>query len=371
MRQRQGFTLVELLVATALVLFIMVMLTQAFTVALAAFRQLKALGDMEERLRAASIILRRDLAADHFEGRRRLSDPNFWQLGPPREGYFRIQQGSISTVEGTDGDNIPSLYATNHALAFTVKLRGNNRGDFFSAFIGDLSSPLLQATFGQPDGRYQDTSSTYNSQWAEVVYFMVPNGSTAGGTPLFRLHRRQLLAVPADNNQVNVNWGTQQVSANPWPNPAYAGVSCAPNPQTPAVLYFNSPIDLTVPDRRFGMTPSPTPPNLPGSGGGALLWMPQPVGDGSDLLLTDVVSFDLQILLAGATDFIDVPANLFDSWSSVKDDTYDYSANTAQPLPAFHPGPPNQININAIQIILRIWDLKTQQTRQITIVQDM
>src|SRR5205823_152210 len=106
--RRQGFTLVEMLVSLALVLFIMYILSQALITGLETFRQLKAIGEMEERLRMASTILRQDLRLDHFEGKRRLSDPSFWIQGPPREGFFRIEQAQASLLEGMDGDLIPS-----------------------------------------------------------------------------------------------------------------------------------------------------------------------------------------------------------------------------------------------------------------------
>src|SRR5262245_54057590 len=50
MRRRQGFTLVEMMVALALTVFIMVILSEAFVTGLETFRQLKAIGDMEESL---------------------------------------------------------------------------------------------------------------------------------------------------------------------------------------------------------------------------------------------------------------------------------------------------------------------------------
>src|SRR5262249_19862414 len=94
MRRRQAFTLVELLVAMALILFMMAILSQAFVAATRSFREIKAAGDLAEKLRAVSIQLRRELAADHFEGKKRLSQPTFWDSGPPRQGFFRIYQGS-------------------------------------------------------------------------------------------------------------------------------------------------------------------------------------------------------------------------------------------------------------------------------------
>src|SRR5262249_9738560 len=88
----------------ALVLFIMVILTEAVTTAMESFRRLKATGDMLDRLRSAATALRRDLSADHFEGARRLSDRAFWAQGTPRQGFFRVFQGEASTREGTDAD---------------------------------------------------------------------------------------------------------------------------------------------------------------------------------------------------------------------------------------------------------------------------
>src|SRR2546423_1854114 len=94
MKHRSAFTLIEMLVSMALTIFLMVILAQCFVAGLETFRQLKAVGDMEASLRTASNMLRRDLLADHFDGKRRLSDPQFWAQGPPREGFLRIYQGS-------------------------------------------------------------------------------------------------------------------------------------------------------------------------------------------------------------------------------------------------------------------------------------
>src|SRR5262245_3587679 len=105
MKRRSGFTITELLVAMALIIFIMAVLSEAFSAGMNAFRRLKAIGDMNERLRTATAVLRRYLAADHFDYKKRLSDADFWRNGPtagnpgspyspPREGFFRIYQGS-------------------------------------------------------------------------------------------------------------------------------------------------------------------------------------------------------------------------------------------------------------------------------------
>jgi prepilin-type N-terminal cleavage/methylation domain-containing protein len=394
---RRGFTLVEMLVATALIIFIMVILTQAFTAGMDAFLKLKTIGDMEERLRTAATILRQDLAADHFEGKKRLSDANFWVNGPPREGFLRIWQGSPSALmtEGLDGDGIPSFRATNHYLHFTVKRRGNRREEFALARV-PAGSPLL--LLGQPDSRFQDpTNGPYASQWYEVVYFLKDSGEVtpadpATGVPTkrYNLYRRQLLMVP-DNYYVNWVPDPNNPLIKPVPSAQfkeYAEVSCKPGPQS---LYFNNPTDLTVPQRRFGMNPAAAanggiPLEADNSYPIITTQVATLVGPGADLLLTDVISFQVQVLVAGQGAFQDIPVSpnntlfqnpvgthVFDTWSNVQDDSYDYTKWNQ--LPPLNPDPhtiiPWQPRIVALKITLRIWDPKSQQSRQVTLVQDM
>src|SRR5262249_18818108 len=265
-QRRQAFTLVEMLVAMALIGCIMVILSEAFIKGLESFRQLKAIGDMEEKLRTASTILRRDLSADHFEGRRRLSDGTFWIQGIPREGFVRIYQGAESLYEGEDTDGNPSLRAPKalgpagnrevhtHRLHFTVKLRGNRQDDFFSAKIEvpNPPSPLFNATtnfFNQaPDGRFQDLQAptTYNSPWAEVAYFLEFKNEYAGATPLFSLYRSQVVVVP-DNRQLN--WSNVMDTEDP---NNYLEM-CFLSRKSKKFFFFN-PSDLAKPTD--GATPS-------------------------------------------------------------------------------------------------------------------
>src|SRR5687767_6919761 len=94
LRRRAAFTITELLVAMALIIFIMYILAEAFSAGSTAFRNLKAIGDMNEKLRTTGTLLRRHLERDHFEDKKRVSDPDFWKDGPPRAGFLRLYNGS-------------------------------------------------------------------------------------------------------------------------------------------------------------------------------------------------------------------------------------------------------------------------------------
>jgi type II secretory pathway pseudopilin PulG len=413
---------VELLVAMALILFIMAILSQAFVSATNTFRNLKALGDMAQKLRATTQLLQRDLDADHFRGKQRLSDTNLWMNGgspqefffengpsAPPQGFFQIYQGSAPSsvpgspcfIEGADLNGLNSYRTVDHTLAFTIKLRGNQLGDFLTA---PVPAQLLAASgsFGPPEARYQ--SSAYNYQWAEVAWFLQPSinpttglqdttaadqVSGAPGVPQYTLYRRQRLAVP-DNSLVNPAITFTQL-AN------CLELSCWPNG---ANLYVNNPTDLTVPQRRFG---GGLPTNFTTIAQDLVnLGTTNPGLAGSDIQLTDVVSFDVRVMTPetasnpffNADPFVSLfdpalsiyptgnpmfgSAMVFDTWSSVVDGLSDYSqalqpqwlvpsSNISIPMWDGFSGP----IILGIKVTIRIWDSKTNQTRQVTMVQAM
>ena len=420
---RPAFTIVELLVAMALIVFIMYILAEAFAAGTTAFRNLKAIGDMNERLRSAGTTLRRYLEADHFEGRKRLSDLDFWKDGPPQEGFFRIIQTGSSVNEGNDLDGIPSFQSSFQALHFTVKLRGNNRGDYFRGSV-PAGSPLLALPFA--DSRFQDSGgNVICSPAAEVVIYLRDTGlvtedvDSGANSPqkLFTLQFRQRLLVP-DNGAISpaVSYNTP---ANNWQN--YMEVSATQDPMNTNNLYFNNLQDVTLPGRRWGKfqalsSPSPATPPFPipttdpglvnfiGANAYPTLGDENAALSGNDILLTDVLSCQISFLLADSTytsvgrtpEFVDIfdpvataysagnkgiPANsaLFDTWSSRRDEVYDYStwdprqfaASTATIPMLQHSINKDLIRIRAIKITMRIWDSRTKQTRQSSIVVDL
>ncbi len=253
MRQRRdGFTLIELLVAMALTLFIMAILAEAFKTGLEVFRQMKAIGDLESGLRNTTTLLRADLAADHFEGKKRLSNLDFYS-DRPTQGFFRIVQSAASVSEGSDAEGLKSFRSTTHALHFTVKRRGNRREDFFAAVV-PAGSPLLSTKvsyFDQSlDARVQDTANAFHSQWAEIGYYLVKTGTTiepnnpnsAIGTPLFALYRVERLLVP---NTTEINPPATLAVASSAAS-GYDKISYRVDPGFASMLAFNSPSDVTI-----------------------------------------------------------------------------------------------------------------------------
>lgn len=335
MQRRQGFTITEMLVSMALILFIMAILSEAFVAGLGVFRDLKAIGDMDQKLRSALTILVRDLAADHFNNNGKLSA----LTGPPTEGFFAIQ-GGASIDEGMDPDGIHSYRAANHRLHFSVNLGANSindsnvklrrRENYFSANVS--GSPLI-AMSPFPDG------ANYRSQFGEVAFFLRANGlTTPAGLPLYTLYRRQLVVL-TNANAATMN-GPPALAT--WNAATYYDVSCKPGGS------FNNMTDLANPAFR---SLSPAYPIFPERGETAQLI-------GADILLSDVISFNVRILRTGIvlpvaapddTDFVDVPAPfIFDTATS--------------PVP---------YKVRAVQVSIRVWDPKTLRARQITIVQDL
>jgi len=342
-QRRQGYTLIELLVSMALIMTIMAILSEAFVTGLEAFSKLKAIGDMGEQLRTASTVIRDDLNCDHFDARIRPCD--FSNGVKPREGFIRIYQGAAATPEGSC-DGITSWYATSHVLHLGVKRRGNRQDNFFTASVPN-GSPLLTASttfFNQPsDARYQ--SSLYTSQWAEVCYNLQPimigaSQQTASGTPLFALYRTQRLCV-ADSTAIN--------AANVAPDPGYAQMSLRP-PGNAAPLVFNTPADLTTTANR-----SIDPTNTAN------------IVSNDQLLLSNVISFSVRPIarwvspnaVGGIGTLNGMPTTNDGLFANLYGNNYDSASAISQGA------------LMGVEITIRVWDLKSRQARQITIVNDL
>src|SRR5262249_27809305 len=205
---------------------------QAFVTSPYTFTGMKGIGDMQMNLRTAEILLREDLAQDHFTGKRRPSDPNFLTQ-PPSDGFLAVVRSTsvnstINYVSEGNGDafGMPSYRAVDQMIYMTNKRKGNRLEGFYNAVLLDPTvgfagpSPALNAFFSAttayntnttdlanstwaqpyppPVGQAQN-QAFYNSQWAEVLYYLVRTGTTDAptdptallGTPTYGLYRAQ------------------------------------------------------------------------------------------------------------------------------------------------------------------------------------
>jgi hypothetical protein len=184
-------------------------------------------------------------------------------------------------------------------------------------------------------------------------------------------------------------------------------------PASGTTVVLNGPSSITVPSNRLGMDPGSIPqavagvpwvgppPNFPGGPNPAAtgVWTIQELlgGTGSsqagdDLLLNNVISFDVKVLQEGYPSsgglpfFVDLPhaalgnntvfqppnyvtanpprngVSVFDTWTKNYTGWATSGTTTSMPL---------KLRILALQITLRVWDERTQQTRQVTFIQEM
>jgi prepilin-type N-terminal cleavage/methylation domain-containing protein len=384
---RSGFTLIELLVAAALCVIIMYVMATAFKAGTDTLSQLKTLASIAEQQRTADTIMRRDLSAkhlDHFGGASpserdisRVITTSTPTWGAVNElGYFQVVQptpigqnydnsGTNPTPyiapptfipymeEGVDGSNNTRLCrATDHWMRFTCKLLGgSNQHDYYQAIAPREFSQ--DPTFSNVN--FATQSENLVSQWAEVAYFLTrpPSMPTTPpdvgpAQPLFTLHRRIRLLAPQTVTLANAKNTSSVLGWVPPPPEKFPEVAFWQPTGTQVHIRVPSEVTTTR-SLRLGndVTALPTP---------WIEFTPGPnvdtVFEGSDILLTNVISMQIQLLADISTDYQDIPAVL-----GVGQQVYDTSSNTG--------GKP----LRAIRITLRVYDPRNMLTRQMTIAQ--
>ncbi len=423
---RNAFTLVELMVAMALIILMLSIMSQAFVIATGVMQGLKEVADMQEKIRPAITLLQRDLGANHFEGSKKLSDPEFWDNGPPKEGYFMLwQDKAYDVAEGTINNVTFSQSAAlaNHMLAFTVKLPGKSPNDFFDSSLGASFGNIFFNGAGTPLGmtdsnirRFESNANLIHSDWAEVAYFLGPHnagatpvadGNTDGknnppSLPYFNLYRQQKLVLPSFNiSGVTLPVATAAIKEE---------ISCETSAGT-----FNKPSDLTVPWKRMG---NRTLNHLGNRVGPLFSEFVNPSSKvNTDIIATNVISFDVKLLTDLRYDYEDLTTILsqgsysayppvsnyalangnasirvFDTWTTDQGNAansipkYDFgfwnnitgkwqpSGNTAgnnSLIPVWNVTNNTGLNIKAVQISLRIWDQKSNTAKMFVIVQKL
>jgi type II secretory pathway pseudopilin PulG len=443
---RTGFTITELLVALALIVFIMSILATAFSAASKSVSDLKAANELAEKLRGVMTLLRRDLRettnpAGHLQNPGRTLGNGDWhplESGSEQyRGFFRIQQqGRIDSLLVRDTLNQPWINTAtgevpttggNCWLHFTTFLSGSQMTDTFTTQIPS-DSPLM--TFGSTisrEGRFQSTglgNTVYRSRVAEVAWYLVPSGEQTvphtdptvpvlnpNPQPLYILCRRQRLLL--DGNSA------PDLAGNVLNDPLYRDVSLPTLNPVPAVVRPNTSTNITIPALRLGvppLDPNLLPPNAPVVGSlppndpryaARPTFSFNPATDVPDIVMNDVLSFDVAILLEGITQFVHLdhpsvqafnagnpnyppagPVFAFDTWTSGRYGQFDYGAiddpntppnnlprwrrpGTFTCIPLYRNAAGQEIRIKAIRVTLRIWDSKSQFTRQVSMIQDL
>ena len=405
---RRGATLVELMVAAAMSIMIMWLLTWCYQQGLASFSNTKAHADLMDQERMVSSVMSRDLKADHFldeDGKpnrgRRVSDQWLDRLSvtyskgknpmptgltgytPPRAGYFLAGSPApdaaaspvtafVNVFEPTPTDGFTSSRSTTHFLQFTVVLPGGPPEQLFTA----------EVPFG--------TGKSYVGRAAEIAYFLDRSGQTPGGYPLYHLIRRQRLCAMTKDDALAYN---TRLAADVR-NAADAGEASevmATTGTLPATVF--SLADLTNPAKRMGRTPIGSVNRL-----------------GEDILMSNVTSVEIKFTGAPYTtkppittvgvdtqaSCINWPApfpgnsdypydNLpfdgqFDTFGTIPgwNSTSQLATTGSRPTNNTNPlgltsqsGPLKTIRITGVLIRIRAYEPRTRTTRQTTFTVDL
>lgn len=186
--KRRGVTLVEMLVATAMCILGMWMLTWMFQQATASFSLANSQVTLTSQERMVTTIMTRDLEAAHFADD---DDPRLTNRGrklsdipegtAPKAGYFYARSAPPGQLgnpasEGPDGYGFQTSRSTNHFMQFT-------------SILPDTPGNRYYAEVSAGSGK------TYSGTAAEISYFLVESGRTAGGVVLHDLMRVQRLVA--------------------------------------------------------------------------------------------------------------------------------------------------------------------------------
>lgn len=202
-RRRIGFTLIEVMIATALTLILMALVVQVFAMVGAAASDTREVLQVTDRLRSTKLTLQSDLA--------NLTAPMLPPLKPEQgNGYFEYIEGPAGPVRlgstiavnidelNNSGNPLPdtSVGDPDDILMFTAR---NEEKPFYGRYreLFDYGVP------GNPNYRIID--GTTNSHFAEIAWFV--RGNT--------LYRRTLLVKP--EIKLGANTGPLLTSPSYWP----------------------------------------------------------------------------------------------------------------------------------------------------------
>jgi prepilin-type N-terminal cleavage/methylation domain-containing protein len=259
---RRGMTLVEMLVATAITLIMIGLVAQLFGLLGDSVSSSRATIETNDQLRSVAHRLRSDLAGITV-------DP----IPPIRP---ESAAGYLEIIEGPNND-----FAVNYSGTVPVVTVPN----------GDCDDALLFTTQSQGDpfvGRFAG-SQTIESPEAEVAWFCMSAGNVMG-VPLFNLYRRQLLVKGIVGAGA---FDTNNSIAGSLPA-AYANYDLSLRAEG-GNLFPNTLADLSKRENRFLQRGLVFPYRMNATGTAGLVFDAGSGRQGEDLMLTNVVAFDVRV----------------------------------------------------------------------------
>jgi type II secretory pathway pseudopilin PulG len=287
-----GFTLVELLIASTVSLMAMAAVATLFGTYGRAVSQSQKIIDLSTRIRSTAWRLRQDLQG-------LTAPPIPWVRPEANAGYLEIAEGpySESLPAGSLGDTDDRLLGTTQSLD--------------APFTGNIEGIAGVQVFESP--------------FAEIAWFCEPSGETFEGRALYNLYRRQLLVSATPGTAKFASGVSAAIDRN------LSDISCrnAGTAQT-----ANSLGELSKPASRFWTVTGPTKTLQ---------------GDrlGEDLMLTNVLAFDLRTYTTASATYTDAPFNT------------NYQENIS---------PPGGPSLRGLEVRIRCIDPTSRQVRQVTVV---
>lgn len=220
---RGGFTLIEMLVATTLVVMMMLMFAQMYIAAIGSLSEQQAVARNDGKTRLAETLIRADLRRMSFQSKPGSNQgllplvydesPDDWQ-----KGYFYLSEND-------------QINPVDDVLQFTTQITGNVRNPDQSAYFGRAKSVpgLSVAAFpNHPDVDDGDDSNQVGSSRAAEVSLFVRNGN---------LYRRVLLLRDVDLQAGGISAPAQP--SNPSTLTEF-GATIAPNSGTGAPSFYKA-----------------------------------------------------------------------------------------------------------------------------------
>lgn len=241
--ERGGFTLVEMLVAVALVLLMMTLFAQIFQMASRSLGSMKGMGENDQRVRLLTATIRNDINKRTFRVVTPLIATAGVSAGTTSLSYGLPYRGSISDLRGyfhlsegdVNDDTDDVLQLTVDAAIKSEESQDTTRFGGRSVQLGVAGdsplSALNQPVMDDARARFNTTTGAFGSdgasesRYGEVVYFL------RRGT----LYRRTLLI--RDPQPVNATAAAALTDANPQRGPAGMAPYWTPFLQTSPVFY--------------------------------------------------------------------------------------------------------------------------------------